>query len=88
MRGFVGRQAELEALGAAAERAVVGNGGCAFIAGEPGISKTALCEQFASLANARGIATLIGHCYKDPSLSPPYAPFVEAPAYVRSGASD
>jgi hypothetical protein len=32
---------------------------------------------------------LVGHCYEDPSLSPPYAPFVEAVrAYARALPTD
>jgi predicted ATPase len=46
--------------------------------GEPGIGKTALCEQLATYVTLRGGRTLVGHCYEEGSLSLPYLAFVEA----------
>src|SRR5688572_2732833 len=48
------------------------------VVGEPGIGKTALCEQLATYVALRGGKTLVGHCYEEGSLSLPYLPFVEA----------
>jgi DNA-binding CsgD family transcriptional regulator/tetratricopeptide (TPR) repeat protein len=48
------------------------------LAGEPGIGKTALCEQLASFARAQGGLVLVGHCYPEGSAGVPYQPFVEA----------
>ena len=48
------------------------------VVGEPGIGKTALCEQLATYATLRGGKTLVGHCYEEGSLSLPYLAFVEA----------
>ena len=48
------------------------------VAGEPGIGKTALCEQIATYATLRGAKTLVGHSYEEGSLSLPYLAFVEA----------
>ena len=48
------------------------------VLGEPGIGKTALCEQLATYVTLRGGRTLMGHCYEEGSLSLPYLAFVEA----------
>ena len=55
-----------------------GQGGLLMVIGEPGIGKTALCEQLATYVTVRGGRTLVGHCYEEGSLSLPYLPFVEA----------
>ena len=48
------------------------------VVGEPGIGKTAVCEQLATYVSLRGGKTLMGHCYEEGSLSFPYLGFVEA----------
>ena len=48
------------------------------VMGEPGIGKTALCEQLSTYVTLRGGRTLVGHCYEEGSLSLPYLAFVEA----------
>jgi predicted ATPase len=48
------------------------------VVGEPGIGKTAVCEQLSTYATLRGGKTLVGHCYEEGSLSLPYLAFVEA----------
>lgn len=48
------------------------------VVGEPGIGKTALCEQLATYTAIRGGKALVGHCYEEGSLSMPYLAFVEA----------
>ncbi|MBN2077162.1 MAG: AAA family ATPase, partial [Dehalococcoidales bacterium] len=75
---FVGRQTELSALTDAFDAAVAGKGSLIMIAGEPGIGKTAICEQLSNFVTSRGGATLWGHCYEEGSLSLPYLAFVEA----------
>jgi hypothetical protein len=77
-RVFVGREQELKQLQAAFDAALSGKGALAMVVGEPGIGKTALCEQLATYAGLRGGKTLVGHCYEEGSLSLPYLPFVEA----------
>jgi tetratricopeptide (TPR) repeat protein len=55
------------------------------VVGEPGIGKTALCEQLATYVALRGGRALVGHCYEEGSLSLPYLAFVEAlRAYAQS----
>ena len=77
-RVFVGREQELRQLQQGFDAALSGNGSLAMVVGEPGIGKTALCEQLATYVAMRGGKTLVGHCYEEGSLSLPYLPFVEA----------
>ncbi len=77
-RVFVGREPELRQLHAAFDAALSGQGALVMVVGEPGIGKTALCEQLATYAALRGAKTLVGHCYEEGSLSLPYLPFIEA----------
>jgi predicted ATPase len=55
-----------------------GQGALMMVLGEPGIGKTALCEQLATYVTLRGGRALVGHCYEEGSLSLPYLAFVEA----------
>jgi len=48
------------------------------VVGEPGIGKTAICEQLRTFVTLRGGKTLVGYCYEEGSLSLPYLAFVEA----------
>jgi tetratricopeptide (TPR) repeat protein len=75
---FVGREQELKQLKSAFDGAVSGNGALMMVVGEPGIGKTALCEQLSTYVTLRGGRTLVGHCYEEGSLSLPYLAFVEA----------
>ena len=77
-RTFVGREPEQRQLSLAFEAAIAGEGGLAMVSGEPGIGKTALCEQVANTVSQRQGKALIGHCYESGSRSLPYLPFVEA----------
>jgi eukaryotic-like serine/threonine-protein kinase len=77
-RVFVGREQELKQLQSAFDGAVSGQGALWMVLGEPGIGKTALCEQLATYVTLRGGKTLVGHCYEEGSLSLPYLAFVEA----------
>jgi len=77
-RVFVGREAELRQLQAGFDSAMSGQGSLVMVAGEPGIGKTALCEQLSTYVTLRGGKALVGHCYEEGSLSLPYLAFVEA----------
>ena len=77
-RVFVGRESELKQLQSAFDGAISGQGALMMVMGEPGIGKTALCEQLATYVTLRGGQTLVGHCYEKGSLSLPYLAFVEA----------
>ncbi len=77
-RIFVGREPELRQLQSAFDMALSGRSGLMMVIGEPGIGKTALCEQLATYIAVRGGHTLVGHCYEEGSLSLPYLAFVEA----------
>jgi len=75
---FVGRETELRQLQCAFDDAMSGQGSLVMVAGEPGIGKTALCEQLSTYVALRGGKVLVGHCYEEGSLSLPYLAFVEA----------
>jgi DNA-binding CsgD family transcriptional regulator len=75
---FVGREAELRQLVSAFEDAAAGHGRLIMLAGEPGIGKTALCEQLGRFVAAQGGVSLLGHCYPEGSVGVPYQPFVGA----------
>jgi tetratricopeptide (TPR) repeat protein len=77
-RVFVGREPELKQLQSAFDGAVSGQGALTMVVGEPGIGKTAVCQQLATYVTLRGGKTLVGHCYEEGSLSLPYLAFVEA----------
>ena len=73
---MVGRQAELEELREAWERARKGERRLALVAGEAGIGKTRLVAELADVLHAAGGAVLYGRAYEDPLIA--YQPFVEA----------
>src|SRR6185369_12679192 len=75
---FVGREAELKQVQTAFDAALSGQGGLVMVVGEPGIGKTAICEQLATYVALRGGKSLVGHCYEEGSLSIPYLAFLEA----------
>ena len=77
-RVFVGREAELRQLQSGFDGAMSGQGSLVMVVGEPGIGKTALCEQLSTYVTLRGGKTLVGHCYEEGSMSLPYLAFVEA----------
>ncbi|HEY8743811.1 MAG TPA: AAA family ATPase [Chloroflexota bacterium] len=83
-RVFAGREAELQALRRRFDQAVAGSGGLVTVAGEPGIGKTRIVQEFAEHAREAGAVVLWGRCYEG-DWAPPYGPWVEAlSAYVRS----
>jgi DNA-binding winged helix-turn-helix (wHTH) protein len=85
---FVGRDAELVRLAALLARAEGGRGGLAFVAGEPGIGKTRLLDEFATRARAMGAQVLVGVA-RDGELGRPFGPFAEGlGAWVRETDAD
>jgi hypothetical protein len=88
-RTFVGREHELAQLKDTFDAALSGEGALVMVVGEPGIGKTALCEQLETYAVLRGGQALVGHCYEEGSLSQPYLAFIEAlRAYVMTREED
>ena len=86
---FVGREAELGQLESAFEAAAAGHGALILLAGEPGVGKTALCEELTRFVEARDGVALLGHCYPEGSAGVPYRPFVEAfEIYARERGTD
>jgi len=78
---FVGREAELGAIGEAWRAARAGARRVILIAGEPGIGKTSLVGELARRAEADGAVVLYGRCDEDVGFA--FQPFVEAlRAYV------
>jgi DNA-binding CsgD family transcriptional regulator len=77
-RVFIGREGELKQMESAFEGAVSGQGALMMVTGEPGIGKTALCEQLAAWVSQHGGHTLVGYCYEEGSRSLPYLAFIEA----------
>jgi archaellum biogenesis ATPase FlaH len=75
---FVGREPELRQLQSAFDGAISGQGALMMVVGEPGIGKTAICDQLRTYVSLRGGKALLGHCYEEGSLSLPYLAFVEA----------
>jgi len=59
---FVGREAELETIATAWARAVAGDRQALLIAGEPGVGKTRLAAEIASVAASDGGLVLTGRC--------------------------
>lgn len=75
---FVGRDAELAALGAALSRADAGEPGALIIGGEAGVGKTRLLEEFLGRAAADGAAVGRGGCVETGADALPYHPLSTA----------
>ena len=75
-RTFIGRAPMLERLRRSWERAAGGSRAIVWIAGEPGIGKTALIERFASALPAA--ATVRGQCVQQYGAGEPYHAVLEA----------
>jgi DNA-binding winged helix-turn-helix (wHTH) protein/tetratricopeptide (TPR) repeat protein len=73
---MVGRERELVELRVGLADASAGRGRLFLVSGEPGIGKTRLSAAIASMAQAEGMAVLVGHCL-DYQEAVPYLPFVE-----------
>ena len=76
-RKLVGRDSELEAIDLAVDALGRGEGGAIYLAGEPGIGKTALIGEILGRAEARGQATVSGRAAEFES-GVPFAVFVDA----------
>jgi hypothetical protein len=80
---FVGRQHELDELDTGLAHAVAGRGGMFLLAGEPGIGKTRLADEFSVRAQANGALVLWGRCWEGGG-APAYWPWVQiVRSYVR-----
>ena len=77
---FVGRGPELEALMHAWKDASLGEGRVVLIGGEPGVGKTRLAAELASIAASEDATVLYGRCDED--LGIPYQPWVEVVRHV------
>ncbi len=75
---FVGRQAEIEAIEAALDRAGAGQAVHLLVAGEAGVGKTRFTAEVARIARDRGFRVLRGECGNVGGSSLPYGPLVEA----------
>jgi len=74
---FVGRARELAELSAKLRAAASGRGGIAMLAGEAGIGKTRLAQEFMAVARAQGALVLAGRALEGEGQAP-YGPWVEA----------
>ncbi len=74
--GFVGRDREMADLRVALDEALSGHGRLVMLVGEPGIGKTRLAQELASLAEQRGAQILWGRSYEEEG-APPYWPWVQ-----------
>jgi tetratricopeptide (TPR) repeat protein len=61
---FVGRVRELGELRAALDETIGGKGRLFLLAGEPGIGKTRLADEFSRMAVAHGVRVLWGRCWE------------------------
>ena len=75
---FVGRHAELDRLTRAVERAHAGSSSTILVAGEAGVGKTRLLQEWLESAGRSGARILLGGCISLGDGEIPYAPFSEA----------
>ena len=87
MPPMIGREAELDTLIRALERARDGHGSVALIGGEAGIGKTTLVGELRSAAEARAIDIFWGRT-PEAAWASPYAPWIEALGESASGLFD
>jgi DNA-binding CsgD family transcriptional regulator/tetratricopeptide (TPR) repeat protein len=76
-RSLVGRRAELAELLGRLDAAVDGHGGLLLLAGEPGIGKTRLADEFASRAQAAGFRVAFGRSWEAGG-APAYWPWIQS----------
>jgi len=84
---FVGRQREMQLLCGALDKAQAGSDQIVMLAGDAGIGKTRLCQEFASEAARRAIPTVWGRCFEEPG-APPYWPWIQAIRAMIGGCDD
>jgi DNA-binding CsgD family transcriptional regulator/tetratricopeptide (TPR) repeat protein len=75
---FVGRAGELTALTEALSRATAGEPQALLVAGEAGVGKTRLIEEFLAEAGERGAVVAVGGCVELGADGLPFAPFSTA----------
>lgn len=75
---LVGRARELQALGAALERAADGQPGLVLVAGESGVGKSRIVAELAQQAGDEGVLVLNGDCVELSEGEIPFAPVVSA----------
>jgi DNA-binding winged helix-turn-helix (wHTH) protein len=86
---FVGRDAEIERLLGALDRAAAGQRQVAFVTGDAGIGKTALCEAFLRVAPRRhAIRATWAQCMKLSGPSEPYYPLLDLLTRLARSADD
>ncbi|MFS2126314.1 ATP-binding protein [Pseudomonas sp. Pseusp97] len=73
---FIGRSAALSRLEAAWQRAQGGQRALVWLAGDPGMGKTTLIDQFVD--GLEGVACARGHCIEHFGTAEPYLPVLEA----------
>ena len=83
---FVGRSEELGILQNALERVIGDEGEIILVAGEAGIGKTRMSEEFLRYASAQGVRTLWGRCYEGDG-APAYWPWVQVVRSYMEGRS-
>jgi DNA-binding winged helix-turn-helix (wHTH) protein/Cdc6-like AAA superfamily ATPase len=83
---FVGRTAQLGRLRAIFAEACTGESQLVFVAGEPGIGKTTLVNQFLESLEGQGdVLTSLGRCVEGYGGTEPYYPVLEALAQLARG---
>jgi tetratricopeptide (TPR) repeat protein len=73
---LLGRERELTEVRSAIDDAFRGRGRLLLLTGEPGIGKTGLADEAASLATSRGMRVYWGRCFEDAG-APAYWPWVQ-----------
>ena len=74
---IVGRADELGRLLAHVQRAAEGRSSAVLVAGDAGVGKTRLLDEFTARAAERGVLVLAGHCVDLGDVGLPYLPFVD-----------
>ena len=74
---LVGRERELEQIGAHVKAAIAGSGRTVLIAGEAGVGKSAFVRETVARAHANGMSALVGATF-DSDKDLPYGPFMTA----------
>src|SRR5208282_1192434 len=72
----IGRREELRLLTDASRDSAAGNGRFYMVAGEPGIGKTRLAQEFCREAKSNGHAIAWSRCWEGQG-SPPYWPWIQ-----------
>ncbi len=84
---FVGREAELEKLGAALKQATEGTGRLFFLTGGPGVGKTSLADEFLRRSRKQFPTLLMsrGRCVEQYGTGEAYLPFLDAMGALLNG---